>query len=86
MERVRQLLSACEHGEAPVVQTLLDEGIDVDCEDDEAAISPLQVRWKYIHVHDNKFFELNRMPTYLSLLWIQEKSYVVYSWVISCLV
>lgn len=43
MDRVRQLLSACEHGEAPVVQTLLDEGTDVDCEDDEAEITPLQV-------------------------------------------
>lgn len=49
MDRVRQLLSACEHGEAPVVQTLLDEGTDVDCEDDEAEITPLQVWWKWTY-------------------------------------
>lgn len=51
MDRVRQLLSACEHGEAPVVQTLLDEGTDVDCEDDEAEITPLQTAAANGHDH-----------------------------------
>ncbi|XP_062592175.1 ankyrin repeat and SAM domain-containing protein 6-like [Saccostrea cucullata] len=51
MERVRQLLGACEHGEAPVVQTLLDEGVDVDCEDDEVGITPLQTTAANGHDH-----------------------------------
>ncbi|XP_061163396.1 ankyrin repeat and SAM domain-containing protein 6-like [Saccostrea echinata] len=51
MERVRQLLGACEHGEAPVAQTLLDEGVDVDCEDDEVGITPLQTAAANGHDH-----------------------------------
>lgn len=43
MDRVRLLLSACEHGEIPSVQGLLDEGLDVDSTDPDET-TPLQVR------------------------------------------
>lgn len=42
MDRVRQLLSACEHGDGNSVQALLDEGVGVDSTDDEET-TPLQV-------------------------------------------
>ena len=42
MDRVRQLLHACEHGDSNSVQALLDEGVGVDSTDDEET-TPLQV-------------------------------------------
>ncbi|KAL3858771.1 hypothetical protein ACJMK2_009024 [Sinanodonta woodiana] len=42
MEQVRQLLSACEHGDAQTVQELLDQGVDVDSPD-EYETTALQV-------------------------------------------
>ncbi|XP_064641008.1 ankyrin repeat and SAM domain-containing protein 6-like isoform X2 [Lineus longissimus] len=42
MDSVSQLLRACEVGEGNAVQSLLDQGIPVDCED-SAEITPLQV-------------------------------------------
>jgi ankyrin repeat protein len=42
MDRVRQLLHACEHGDGLSVQAFLDEGVGVDSTDDEET-TPLQV-------------------------------------------
>ena len=42
MEHARQLLTACEEGDVQTAQDLLDEGVGVDCSDDEEN-TPLQV-------------------------------------------
>ncbi|KAL5021336.1 hypothetical protein ScPMuIL_000491 [Solemya velum] len=42
MDHVRQLLGACEHGDVQAVQTLLNEGVEVDSVGDEEN-TPLQV-------------------------------------------
>ncbi|XP_069113972.1 ankyrin repeat and SAM domain-containing protein 6-like [Argopecten irradians] len=50
MDRIRLLLSACEHGDIPSVQALMDEGQDVDSTDADET-TPLQVAAANGHDH-----------------------------------
>lgn len=50
MDRVRQLLHACEHGDGLSVQAFLDEGVGVDSTDDEET-TPLQIAAANGHDH-----------------------------------
>ncbi|CAG2192383.1 ANKS6 [Mytilus edulis] len=50
MDRVRQLLHACEHGDGHSVQALLDEGVGVDSTDDDET-TPLQIAAANGHDH-----------------------------------
>ena len=56
MERTRQLLTACEEGDVHSAQDLLDEGLGVDCTDDEEN-TPLQVA--AANGHDQVFLIVN---------------------------